>query len=1226
MFSSIFSFEVRRLLRSASTYIYFVVLIAVTAFVAMLAGGMFPEAKFAFGGEKIYANAPVIVDAFFSFINNYVGLIIIVAIVGNAVLKDFKFNTYSMIFTTPVTRFNYLSGRFAASMMVAMLVLTGPAFGLMIGYAMPGLNPDRIGAFMLAPYIHTYWQTIVPNTLIFGSIFFAVSLISRDILVIWLSLIAFFVANGVASSTFSSLELRSVAALADPMGTFAKRTLTRYWSTHDKNHQVMPMEGLFLVNRLLWLGISVGIWAIGYRFFSFSSTPRRISFRAPRPTVASGKMSFVPAFFRKGSLPHTNPDHSTRAMLQNMWGLSVNECKTLIRNTSFRIILSFGMTLLLLVSTQIGKIYDTTTYPVTYTVVEYFSGTFNLFMVILTILFSGELVWRAREHRMSNILDALPVPNWVFYISKLSGLLFMQVILQTIVVICGMIVQVSKGYTNFEIGVYIKYAYGFGLIDLWLLSVLAIFIQTLSSNKFLGYFIVALFYFWNSTFASLVLKHKLFIFSSDPGIMYSDMNAFGHLTYPYFIFKLYWGALSVALAGLTSLLWARGTEKKLGLRLADARHKENRRSWVLVAGALLVFIGCGSFIYYNTDVLNKNLTDTEQEKKSVDYEKRFARYKGIPQPKITDVKLNVDIYPQQRSLHTAGTYVLQNKTDVPVDSIHILMPEDIKVRSMTLARSAKQVYYDSTVSYRILRLDQPLRPGDTLTLSFVIDMVSKGIEHSFDGLSKPLYNGTFVNNRSFLPMIGYSTDFELSDNSDRKKYGLGYRATGNAIGDTVAWKRNLFIHDADFVTLEVTMSTVPDQIAVAPGYLLREWSANGRRYFHYKMDNPILNFYSFMSARYKVKKDKWNNTNIEIYYHPGHEYNLDRMIGGIKKSLTYYTQVFSPYQHRQVRILEFPRYATFAQSFPNTIPFSEGLGFIADVTADKDNVDYPFYVTAHEVAHQWFAHQVIGADVEGSNLLSESLAQYGSIMVLEREYGEEKLRKFLKIEMDKYLSTRSSESEKERPWMYADVGQGYILYQKGGIQMHALNKYLGEDSMNHAIKRFIDKYAFQGPPYPTTRELVNAIRQSTPDSMQYFVTDAFEKITLYDNKLTEAKLKGAEGNYSVDVTVDSKKMYADSTGKETDAPGSNYVEIGVYKKTVGASEGRKKLAYIAKYKLAPGVNKLNIPLTFKPYQVIVDPRVLLIDRKQDDNEMYIDKDEKGEKKESSGSSVRAQRG
>jgi len=1206
MLGSIFSFEVRRLTRSVSTYIYFGILLLVTYFVALLVGGAF-DTNAVFFGEKVFANSPIVIDAFFSAINNYIGLIIIVAIIGNAVLKDFKNNTYTMIFTTPVSKFDYLFGRFSASLFIALLILTGPAFGLMLGYAMPNVNPDKVEAFMLAPYIHTYFQTIVPNAIIDGVIFFAVSLIARDIFVIWLSLIIFFVATGVANSIFSSLDKQSVAALVDPMGNFAKRTITKYWSTYDKNHLNLRMQGLFLWNRVLWLGLSCIIWFIGYSYFSFTSSPRKLFFRKPK-LADSSKLTFIPTFFRRESLPKVRQAFTAGTHLKNLWGLCVNECLTLWRNTYFRIILLFGMLFLFLVSLQIGKIYDTTTFPVTYEMVESFGGTFSLFIVILTIMFAGELVWRARDYRMSNILDAMPVPNWVLYISKLSGIMFMQVILLCVIMVCGIIVQLFKGYTHFEIWLYVEYLFGFKLLDLWLLAILAVFVQTLVSNKYLGYFIVALFYFWNTFFAQLVLKHNLFVFSSDPGVMYSAMNGFGHAVFPYFIYKIYWAGFALMLAVLSSLLWARGSEGELKLRFVHARNKDNRPSWVVLILGAVIFIGSGSFIYYNTNVENKFYTQYQQEEQQASYEKKYKKYEHISQPKITDVQLHVDIFPQGRSLHTTGTYMLKNKTTHVVDSIHVLIPNAVTIHTITFEQPAELVYNDSAVIYRIYKLATPLMPGDSVGMSFNLDMNNHGFQHDFSGLSTPLYNGTFVNNEQFLPYIGYYRGLELTDNNRRKKHGLGYRPTANPITDTAAYMDNAFVQDADFISFDATVSTVPDQTAIAPGYLQREWTENGRHYFHYKMDKPILNFYSFLSARYTTKKEKWNNIDLEIYYQKGHEYNLDRMFNGMKKALQYYSTNFSPYQHQQVRILEFPRYSTFAQSFPNTIPFSEGIGFIADVDdSSKEDIDYPFYVTAHEVAHQWFAHQVIGADVEGSNMLSETLAQYGAIMVMEKEYGDDKIKKFLHIAMDKYLLARSNESEKEKPLAYVDAGQAYILYEKGGIMMHALSKYLGEDSLNTAIKRFIDKYAFKGAPYPTTLDFLACLRQVTPDSLQYVLTDAFQKIVLYDNKVDEVHLTKQGSGYIADITVSSKKLQADGAGKEDSVASNDYVEVGIYKTS-------SKMVRLVQFKLKGGKTILQIPLNEKPYKVVIDPRELLIDKKLDDNEMKFSSDDKVAKK------------
>lgn len=1197
MFSAIFSFELRRLMRSGATYIYFGVLLLVTFFIALMAGGVWPEVKFNFGGERIHANAPMIIDTFFSTINNYIGLIIMVAIIGNAVLKDFKYNTHSLIFTTPISKFDYLAGRFSATLLVALLVLTGPAFGLMLGYAMPWVQPDRLGVFQLMPYVSAYWQSIVPNTIIYGTIFFAVSLISRDIFVIWLSLIVFFVANGVASSLFRELDLQTVGALADPMGNFAKRTITKYWSTWDKNHRTISLQGYFLLNRLIWLAVAAIVWFIGYSFFSFSATLRRLSFKKVTAPSAP-KVDFVPIAFHRDAIPSVSQQYTTKAMLGNLWGLAVNECITLWRNAYFRIILLFGMLLLFLVSKQIGQIYETQTLPVTYEVVEYFFGTFQIFIVILTILFGGELVWRAREFRMSNILDALPVPNWVFYISKLAGLWFMQILLVAIVMVCGIAVQLTKGYMNLELGLYVQYLFIYKLPDMLLLAVLSIFVQTLSPNKFLGYFIVAIFYFWNTTFAILVLKHNLLIFGSDPGVIYSAMNKFGHATFPFIVFKFYWGAFCLVLALLSSLLWARGSDRPLRLRWAEAWTKQNRTAQAMVMCGLLLFAGIGAYIYYNTNVLNSYQTNFELENEQAVYEKKYSKYKNINQPKITDIKLNVDLHPYERGMNAKAQYMLQNKSDKPIDSVHLVLQREVTLKNVQFQKGATLVYNDSSVVYHIYRLAEPLLPGDSVLLSFDIQLESKGFAHSFTGLSTPIYNGTFINNRSFMPSIGYNKDYEIADNNDRKKHGLAYRPTANKITDSTAWQRNLFTNDADFVGLDVTVSTVPAQIAVAPGYLQREWQQNGRRYFHYKMDSKILNFYSILSAEYTVRRDKWKDVNIEIFYTKGHEYNLDRMIHGIKKSLDYYTTAFSPYQHKQVRILEFPRYSQFAQSFPNTIPFSEGIGFIANVDTAKADIDYPFYVTAHEVAHQWFAHQVVGADVEGSNILSESLAQYGSIRVMEKEYGEDRVRKFLRMEMDKYLSARSSESEKEKPWALADDGQSYILYQKGGILTNTLCKYIGEDSMNAAVSRFILQYAFKGAPYPTTAQLVQSIKQSTPDSLHYLINDAFYNITLYNNAVTAVKYDTTQNGGMLQVDVSIQKLYADGVGKETPAKGTEYVELAIYK-------DRKTVASRQLYKLNAGKNSLSIPLSFKPYKVALDPRLLLIDKKLEDNEMKL---------------------
>ena len=249
-------------------------------------------------------------------------------------------------------------------------------------------------------------------------------------------------------------------------------------------------------------------------------------------------------------------------------------------------------------------------------------------------------------------------------------------------------------------------------------------------------------------------------------------------------------------------------------------------------------------------------------------------------------------------------------------------------------------------------------------------------------------------------------------------------------GDSYYRNINLFTSDSEWITFHTVVSTSSDQIAIAPGYLKREWTQSGRRYFEYSMgDTRINNFFSFLSGRFNVKRDHWNGVAIEIYYLQGHEYNIDRMIESTKSGLDYYQRSFGPYQFRQFRVLEFPRYRQFAQSFPNTVPYSEAIGFIQRVKK-PDDIDLLYFVTAHELAHQWWGHQLIGSATQGSNMMSETLAEYSALKVLERRYGPDMLHKQLRHELDGYLRGRGGETRHEPPLVLVQR-EPYVWYQRG---------------------------------------------------------------------------------------------------------------------------------------------------------------------------------------------------
>jgi ABC-2 type transport system permease protein len=460
-------------------------------------------------------------------------------------------------------------------------------------------------------------------------------------------------------------------------------------------------------------------------------------------------------------------------------------------------------------------------------------------------------------------------------------------------------------------------------------------------------------------------------------------------------------------------------------------------------------------------------------------------------------------------------------------------------------------------------------------------------------------NGTFVNS-SYLPLLGYLEDSELSDDGDRRKRKLPPRPRMADLHDQRARQRNYISPDADWIDFAATACTSPDQVAFVPGYLERTYSEGGRRCFAFASRAKILHFFSVLSARYATRRDRFGDLPLEIHYHPGHEYNLDRMMEGMKDALAYFNQSFSPYQHQQLRILEFPLYESFAQSFPGTVPYSESIGFIARVKPnDAKDVDYPYYVTAHEVAHQWWAHQVMGGDVQGSTMLSESLSQYSALMVMKARYGPHHMKRFLRHELDSYLSSRALERKRELPLMRVE-DQAYLHYNKGSLAFYALADAIGERQVNQALKALLAKHAFRGPPYPTSLDLMAELQRVTPPEHRYLLTDLFETITLFENRAVGAQARPiGDGRFEVKVEVTAKKVRADELGTESEIPLDQPVDVGVM-----GQDGRPLL--LEKRRLRTGAQTIVMRVQGTPVRAGIDPFNKLVDRQPDDNLTKVD--------------------
>jgi len=407
------------------------------------------------------------------------------------------------------------------------------------------------------------------------------------------------------------------------------------------------------------------------------------------------------------------------------------------------------------------------------------------------------------------------------------------------------------------------------------------------------------------------------------------------------------------------------------------------------------------------------------------------------------------------------------------------------------------------------------------------------------------------------------------------------------------------------VSSDITVTTVADQTPIAPGNKVSDRVVGNRRVARFVTDAPIENFVSIQSARYSISRETYKGIDLAVYYDAQHPWNVDRMKGAMKASLDYYQAEFSPYQFRHLRFLEFPDYAQFAQAYAGTMPWSEGLVFIANYK-DPEKIDMVTYVGAHEIGHQWWAHQVVGANQQGGAMLSETLAQYSALMVMKRMYGESQIRKFLKFELDSYLRARGGDVLDEQP-LYKVESQPYVYYRKGSLVMYRLQNEIGEAAVNRALRKLIKTYAFKGAPYATTLDFMAAIRAEAPADKQALITDLFEKITLYDLKTKAATVKKrADGRFDVTLTIEAKKLYADGKGKETEAPMNEALEIGLFTAEPG-KKGFKadNVLLYERRQIRSGVQTLTFTVDKAPRFAGVDSYNTVIDRNGDDNTVKV---------------------
>jgi ABC-2 type transport system permease protein len=1112
-------------------------------------------------------------------------LLCMIIFLGNAYIyaegidKDYETKFYEVLFSKPINTFDYLAIKALSGLIISLLFCLTIAFTLFATTYIPLINEIFLIKNNLWFYLYPIFTSMMPTMILGGGLSLYIVSISNRLQPVNICLLLVLMSMPVISTMTGDLDKRDLMAMLDPFGLKAATHNIQYWSVAEQTQQIIPLNGLFLYNRLLWAGVGCLFFFLAVRRFRVMDTGSR----SKKADLTANKEVHVK--------PMLNPFRKQRTQVLNHWrglaSLVSFEVKLSFKNNHFLLFILTCAIIMPIVMSNADTLFGMKSWPVTSLILGNILPIMTFLMMAMAVSYAGEVTWRDRERKMIEVTSATPLSNAHFYFSKFFALGILQAILYAFFIFLCIGFQVLKGYTQIDLLLYVKYIYFYQYIPLLLFNCFIFLVQIYSPNKNAGSVIGFGIWWVISQFPTLDLDHLLYRLGYIPIGPYTDLNGFGGTLYHFLILLAYWGCFYFILGLVSIRTWPRGVALAFGHRLKSLPQAITGPDRLLIISSLSLMVIIGSFVYYNVNILNHYTTPKTTLASKTSYEKKFKSYQYKAYPALVELNLDVNFNPQDRRIQTKSHLVYSNLNTEEIEVFLIYLNKRLEISEFEWSRDFILEEIDELTRVAKIRFTTPLQPGEQVELNITSSSEYSGFQNSgiFTSLTtKHSYFGI----ETVIPNLGYSSILEIAEEGTRAKQGLS-REVELADQDNLKARYKTYIPGISSWAMAKVNVRLPVGLNLFfPGEQTHYQEKEGHQYFEFDFSHKAIPFLVFIVGEYESLEDKWEGIDLGIYYHQSHHWNVDRMMEGMKHSLEYFTKAFSPYQFPSLQLVEIPRYGKFAQALPGLIGFSEGIGFLTRVDEDDpDAIDFPYYIVAHEVAHQWWAHQVIGAEVKGATMLSESLAQYSAYMVMQERYGRNSMRKFLRYELHQYLAQRSRTARREFPLLHTD-NSPFIHYQKGGLIFYSLQYFLGEEWVNEVLREFIDLYAFQGPPFPTSVELYQLLVKKADPQYQQMLKDYFEKITLYDIATESIVVsEEADDSYQVEISGSIKKFYADEWGETSEAALSDFIPVILFNK-----DG--EIIYDQAHFLEQNEVKINLVLDEKPSSGGLDSLNMLV--------------------------------
>lgn len=1061
MFKSVFQFEITRWFKSPLIY-FFGLCYFLFMLVTMLGTSGYFDGPNTSSQQVSFINTP------FALCNNgflitKLLLFLVAFVISITAHRDFKSKSYSFLYAYPLIKSQYLSSKFFTALLVIIISSVICFSGLASAELIIGNENAKLSDFNPFGYLVLINIYHIPTVIFLSIVAFIITSLSRNAYAGIVVIICAILFQMIIENVFFNAP--KLLSILDPFGQNAFYNATKGWGFEMRNSGTLPINTLVIINRGFWLLLGLLFYYVFYKKFDFQYA-RIFKSLLKRKTTHD--------LVQKSSLVKDHKIESNFSMasrLKTTMSLIKFNCVYLLKNWLFIIIALTGIAAVFFLQLRVCNTGEFNLLPVTRILLGAPLSIYFLIIVLTTILFSGILLNTNRRFNIGGMHDATPIKNWQLIISNLGAISLLQMILVSLFFIVSISIQVFNSYYHFELKLYFFHLLVLTFPILFVWNAISQFCHSLFSSIYLSTFLLVCLWMGIQGLAEFGIDSNVFKINTLPYLSYSDFQGYGSNLPGQLKLIIYWLLFGCILLTSLIFIWRRGSDINIRERCSIFKLRLSKTNWIPTSIFILAFLwqGCNIFMLekdgkeYSNHLLNQSLKS---------HKLNWAKYRNLTIPKITDIDLNLNIYPSQNYFDANGFYTLVNQSNQPIDSIIIRKGFD-ELSQINWNSKAELLLEDTLMKTQLFKLKKTLQPKDSVQFNFEIKSQANS---TFTKNSNVLSKGTFLKH-DFLPRIGYQF-FEHERSLDQE--GIQ--------------QYNFYHRDAHKLKIHTTISTSGSQYPIAPGNLISKKEKDERVFLEYKTEHPVKFNFSFHSSNFEIKTDTYNNVQIEVFHNPGHDNNnINHMIEGAKAALDYNSSIFGEYPYNHFRIIEFPHTEeSFAATLTtNNIPSSEKL-FIINTEAMQEKTNLPYYVMVHELTHEWFGNQVMPAAAEGGKMLTESITEFITLQIYRQNLGQEKAKLFLDTQRKRYERGRNSEKSEESPLYKVKSKQQYIAYAKGAIVLDKISNIIGTSNMNHALRKYLDTYKSQTSKYPISTDFIEILKTQA-DSSHHQIIDQLLK-------------------------------------------------------------------------------------------------------------------------------------